>query len=439
MIKKLQTFSVSDFGNKLIKDYIELFCSYSIRNEIYARVSLHVLLGQLLRNIYFKNVARKIDVRVHLLLIQPSGTGKGAGYGFFVKLAEDLGLKVEELTEATDAGLVGTIDHYDYQTGRWVITEGIMKEADIIAMEEASTLFDFTSEFSRKNLTYIQIATNPLFDASCKISKKIGYAFIQFKPHCSFLLLSYKPDRLEEAVLKRGFIQRFITVFREVDLTERFSIINSAIEGINAMPEEEFREKYRSLVRRLEVLQRIYGRKTTPFEIDEEAKLRIRDVTIELLEMTKETTKKARVKLEEFSFRLYEVLTKLAIHHAILCLKDSVDIQDVIYARNLYKPIWRSTIFYVEDLLEPKPVERSKEHGRILSSIDEYKQLLKEPKYVKNEVYIRRKVLVDKLKDRWNVSSVTASTRLRELENDGWFERRYFGSIPYVRLVRDVR
>ena len=435
----LRTFTVNDFGNKLIKDYIELFCSYSIKNEMYARVSLHVLLGQLLRNIYFKNVARKIDIRVHLLLIQPSGTGKGAGYGFFVKLAEDLGLKVEELTEATDAGLVGTIDHFDYHNNRWVITEGLMKDADIIAMEEASTLFDFSSDFSKKNLTYIQIATNPLFDASCKISKKIGNAYIQFKPHCSFLLLSYKPDRLEEAILKRGFIQRFITIFREVDLTERLRILDAAIEGINAIPEEEFKMKYDSLVRRLKVLQRIYGRKETPFEIKEDAKLRLKDVTVELLEMIKEASKKARVKLEEFSFRLYEILTKLAIHHAILCLKDSVDIQDVIYARNLYKPIWRSTIFYVEDLLEPKPVERSKEHRRILTTIDEYKTLLKEGKYVKNEVYVRRKILVDRLKDRWDVSSVTASTRLKELESDGWFERRYFGSIPYVRLLRDVR
>jgi len=123
-----------DFGDNLINDYLNVFSTYSFKNELYGKISLHVLIGQALKNVYYRMGSRVIDVRVHLLLIKPQGTGKGAGYGFVERMATALGLRFESLTEATDAGLIGSVQ-YDPIQKKNVLTEGLLKTADIVGME----------------------------------------------------------------------------------------------------------------------------------------------------------------------------------------------------------------------------------------------------------------------------------------------------------------
>ena len=192
-------YDISELGDTLIRDYIDLFSTYSFKNRLYGQISLHVILGQAISRpefdidlndphhvksipVYYTMGSRVLDTRIHMLLIKPQGTGKGAGYGFVKKVAEEVGLKFQSLTESTDAGLIGTID----SDGN--IIEGLLATADIVGMEEASVLFDLTSDFSKKNMTYMQITMNPVTDSSCYISKKLGSQLIEFRPHASFLL-----------------------------------------------------------------------------------------------------------------------------------------------------------------------------------------------------------------------------------------------------------
>jgi len=250
MVKK------EEFGDTFISDFLAMFDKYCINNPVYGLMIMHNLLGQALRNIYFVEDARKIDIRTHLLLIQPSGTGKGAGYSFFCKLAGDLGLDHEKLSETTSSGLAGT--GTVNQQGEVEINEGLMAHADLISMEEASVLFDYNTSFSKLNLYYLQIAMNPLDDASCEITKKVGSLpdAIRFKPHCSFLLLTYIPDEFIDALIKRGVIQRFITVINDVTLEERISNIDKAIERLNSSDEKSTEEQYQNLLLRLKIIIR---------------------------------------------------------------------------------------------------------------------------------------------------------------------------------------
>ena len=109
-------------------------------------------------------------------------------------------------------------------------------------MEEASTLFDYSSEFSRKNLTYLQIGMNPLDDESCEISKKIGSVedAIRFKPHCSFLLLTYLPEKFVHALVTRGVIPRFVTLIQDVTLEERLKVVDIGIDKLNKSTENVY-------------------------------------------------------------------------------------------------------------------------------------------------------------------------------------------------------
>lgn len=495
-----------DFGDNLIADFLALFDKHSINNPVYSLMILHCLLGQALRNVYFSVGARKIDTRLHLLLIRPSGAGKGAGYGFFCQLAADLGLQNEKLSESTSAGLsgTGTIN----QKGEVEINDGLMKYADFISMEEAATLFDYDTTFSKQNLTYLQIAMNPLDDASCEIIKRIGSIpeAIRFKPHCSFLLLTYVPDKFIDALIKRGVIQRFVTVMQDVTLEERIDILDKAINRLNSEKVSSFEEEYQSLLLRLKIIIRKFqamskepaqknlvldeekfpksitrsisgkvdeetAKKITlvvqkelekinnpviggfRFEINQASKDALQQTIHEFVEYIKDATPSSQEKLQEFVHRVYEILVRLSIHHAILDLRTCVEAKDVIYARKIYQPIWKSIIYNVEDLLVPSSSDRVKMHSTILKSIEVYKRLAEEqPKghiaYDKaGGIWIRRATLIQYLQPLWdNCSSVTANKRFSKIETTNiqdtnknkYFLMKSVKGVPYVKQIQEV-
>lgn len=512
------------YGKKFIKDYLRLFDEYSIKNPAYARMLLHVILGQALKHIYFRVGARKIDIRLHLLLIRPSGAGKGAGFGFFSQLAGDLGLNNQVLTEATDAGLVGGVSGYN-ESGTPQITDGLMKGADMISMEEASPLFDYETAFSKKNLTYLQIAMNPLSDSSCTISKKLGSVddAIRFKPHCSFLLLTYIPDKFIEALIKRGVIQRFITVMQRVSLDERLTTVDIAIDKLNMAESEVYNERYLDILMRLkeiisnyqklgnvpktkkfkalgweeasgkseekklktnykawfdsllkenltynqiEVICKKINEATRTFEesdyyskygycfpFTDEAKENIRATEHKLIGQINESTMISQEKLSEFTHRIFEILARLSIHHAILRMAMTVENEDVVYAENVYTPIWYSIMYNIEDLLVPTSDERVKMNFLVHRSVITYKKLLDEndDRFVKEtkegKIWVRKRQLLNLLIPQWdNCSYVTAINRFGKIETldpnninkNVWFYTKKFGPVPYVKLLQDI-
>lgn len=493
----------SEYGDKFISDYLRYFHEYSMKNKEYGLLILHIILGQCLKNIYFRVGARRIDIRMHGLFISPSGTGKGAGFGFFCRLAKDLSLDNQQLTEATDAGLAGT--GLRLPDGSYEIIPGLMEDADLISMEEASAMFDMQTQFSKKNLTYSQIAMNPLDDASCEISKRLGSVpeAIRFKPHCSFLLTTYIPDHFKEELVKRGVIQRYTTVMKTPSLEDRMKVLDNAIDRLNIKTEDHYEKEYQELLMKFKIIVKTYQKiggteeeEVKKYKVDEDKLERItkriaptldakqveklcniikkeisnlekpiwkgfcfdispsskEDLKVdmhELVEMIKDTTIIAQEKLAEFIHRIYEILVRLAIHHAIICLRNKVESEDILYAKKVFVPIWKDLIYNIEELLVPTIDQRVKTTFIIHRSIDTYKRLLKENdvRYVKNKVWIRRNKLLEDLQFVWdNCSRVTANNRLLRLETEiegdtnknKWFFRKKFGNVIYIKLIQDI-
>jgi len=438
-----------DFGEKIINDYMELFNLHSFKNKLYGQISFHVILGQALSDrIYYRQGAREIEPRVHLLLIKPQGTGKGAGYGFVEKMSQALGLDFQSLTESTDAGLVGTV-----QDGE--IVPGLLQSADIVGMEEASVLFDYASDFSKKNMTYMQITMNALQDSSCHITKKLGTEMIDFKPHASFVLMTYPPDKLVDRLLKTGFVDRVIPIFEDVTLVDRLEIIEAMLRNINTSSKESFKEKFDSIKERLEVIINTYRTNRTRIEIPEEIHKVILRIITDFANHIQGASPKAREKLEHFVTRLHETLLKLAIHHAVLCRRQTLTIGDVLYARQLYWPIWTNLIISIESLLIISPQERARTHRIIRTSLEEYDRQIREKKFVKDKVWVRRPTMVENLQPLWdNCSLETADSNLMKLEKspeleyselakyekDKFFERKVFGGhTAYLKKIKDIK
>ena len=442
-------------GDDLINAYLDVFNSYSFKNKLYGKISLHVILGQALcKNICYEMGSRRIDPRVHLLLIKPQGTGKGAGYDFVDKISKRIGLNFKSLTESTDAGLIGTLEKDGSNT---VIVPGLLQDADIVGMEEASVLFDYTSEFSKKNMTYMQITMNALEGSSCRISKKLGSELIEFKPHASFVLLTYPPDKLVDKLLKTGFIDRVIPIFEDVTLADRLEVIKMMSESIvSYIPTKENKEKQDLVVRSLQNIINEYTNRKKRILITEDIKNSLLHTIEEFSMKILDASLKAREKLEHFISRLYETLIKLSIHHAILSGRSNVELKDVLYARLTYMPIWKNLIISIESLLIISPEERMRRHRIIRTSVDEYNRQLKIGKFVKNKLWVRRRTMVENLQRLWdNCSMETADNNLYKLEKlpkssyekfdkiqmyekDKFFERQYISGIAYLKKIKEV-
>jgi len=452
----IKSYTHKDFGDTLIKDYLSVFGTHSIKNDKYGRISMHVILGQALKNVHYMLGAREIDIRLHLLLIQAQASGKGAGYGFCETMSRALGQDFKSYSDETGAGLAGTKE-YDPTLKKQVEVDGALKTADIIGKEEASALFDYTSEHSKMNLIYMQQTMNPLKDASCHIGRKLGGMEISFKPHASFLLMSYPPDKLVEKLLKTGFLDRMICIFEDVTLEDRLEVIKRMKEMINVSSKKSNAERMQSVIQRMKVVVSKFQKEDICMLIPEDVHHSILGVIDELAMKILDASPKARDKLEHFISRLYETLIKLSIHHALLSLRTNVNIGDVLYARMIYLPIWQNLIISIESLLIISPEERHRKQIIISRSIEEYDRLCKEGKFVKKKVWVRRPSMIKNLQEKWDNCSVPTAnnnlskiekmpesklkkhdrlfSKIAEYEKDKIFERKYFGDVAYVRKI----
>ena len=448
----------NEFGDKLIADYLEWFETYSIDNPTYGKISLHVVLGQALKNVHWELGSRKIDNRISMLLVKPQGSGKGAGYDSIVIIADGIGLDFQNLTESTDAGLVGTVD-YDTEIKEEVVVPGLLQSADIVGMEEASVLFDYASDFSKKNMTYMQITMNPIESKSCTITKRLGKHTIEFKPHASFILLTYPPDKLVEKLVKTGFIDRLIFLYEDVTLIDRLRVIEKMSKRINKMSKKEQTERRESIIRRLNVVIAKYQKSDVRIKIPDEVHAALLQVIHRFSLKILDASPKARVKLEHFVSRLYEMLLRLATHHALLSKRIVLDMSDVLYANSTYEPIWTNLIVSIESLLIVDPVETMRKHKILRTALNEYDRQIKLGKFVrgKKNDYVRMLTMIENLRDIWDYcSNDTAHSNLNKLvklpketydkfgkfakyEKDKFFVSKVFGDTVYLKKIKDMK
>jgi len=447
------------WGDSFINEYIRLFTTeYSFKNYDYARLSFHVILGQLLKNIYFRQGSRYIDIRTHLLLFQPSGTGKGAGFHFIVNICKQLGFQVSSFTESTSAGLVGTYDHFDERLNKWIMKEGELLSADIIAMEEASSLFDHQNKYNDMNLTYMQQAMNPLFDESCRIGKVLGGGKITKKPHASFLLMSYVPQNVYEILVSRGFLQRMTILWRAIGKEERFNVMDYAIEKMKHDNQKswvqlwkEKKDKFENIITKFQVLKDYYGDEIREIRITNEA-LDVAGYYIKSLFNTIHTPVPiVKEKLEEFIHRTFELLLKYATHYAIIRLPPLSQFEvlpaDVGKAFvNIIRPTWERTIYFIEDLMIVDERKIASYNKELSLCIYIYKTILQ--RYIENKKsihdgYIPLREFIDEIQYQFKCTEVTARNKIKKFSTTednpraGYFIIRKVGNVSYIKLNRD--
>lgn len=374
-----------------LEQYIEYFRTKSKYNELFGRLSGHVVLGQLCKHVKLPQENYYDDCRVHLLLIQRSGTGKSAGNDVFLSVVEGLGQSVHSMDDFSDASVAGTVRDNDENEE---VTEraGFLGNNDYVHADEASTLFDPTKHQS-KTLIFIQKACNPIGSPSNVINRSLSAGDVETRSETSFLLTTYPPERRREVemILNSGLMQRMLFLPRILDTQTKRLMSREVIKQQSKMGSDE-------LVLRGELdgddENTVYIDNVVLKFADFQSFCNdIREVRIsssfDSYQMNKSefmydyinaNTQRDDIKekLQDFINRWLIMIRKLATHHALLNRRSHIIRRDMDYGWNIIRQLMIATHHYVEKIMS---MEHDFNKGARASNYDifyeAYKQLKK--------------------------------------------------------------
>ena len=203
-------------------DFVKLASYVSVDNEIPARMMFYSIMGAYHDNIKIAFGAKNKDVRLSLIWLQGSRSGKGQ----LLKVGQDtstgLGLRHVTNTDFSTAGLIGSPNQtkLDFNikynlspenpisaTGRYhyqiPFDSGDIKDNDIIFFPEAKKAFARRS-YSEDLLTDLQ----PTLDYPGYVRKKLKSAAIEYQCSPTYILTTYNYTGLTNAITEQGFFQR---------------------------------------------------------------------------------------------------------------------------------------------------------------------------------------------------------------------------------------
>lgn len=226
------------WGKDFIETYKKRFKQQSIDNEHLADATMLCMIGQANRNAVasFDDLTVSIDGRIHPMVIQTSGTGKGEAFAFMERVCDigDIAFVDEQYT--TSAGLVGTIREGGKVKGSfWDPGKG----TGILGWEEANMLFKATQDESgRDMLEQINKAVNPSGD----VRRKLANGSIEYKTKKSIFCTTYPPEPENIDVvnmIKSGFISRFMLFYEHKSIDEIDDIVKNIMSSLSVKPKNK--------------------------------------------------------------------------------------------------------------------------------------------------------------------------------------------------------
>jgi hypothetical protein len=440
------------FGRELVRLYVQLFGQRVKRHEGFGEMTLHCIIGQLpaVKKMRIKVGSNELDLRISGCFFKPSGSGGGRGFNFMSTIARGLNLNYRVVTEITDAALIGTCSEereYDPQKKGMVVNAVVDRGAldpeheppiNIVAMNEADILFSGSaSEFKKNAMLYYQIALNTMGTEDNKLTKKLAHGeWIEFNPNCSLMLMSYPPDSFYDTIVKRGFLQRMVILNSDFGTEDRIGVAKELTQMLGADSTDE--RSVNELIKRLEYVNTFWlGRENEKINVDAKAIKVLVKLVDEFFVEFEGIADYPKKKLEEFSQRWIEHIWRLAWHHMILRLDNTITLEDVGYAKSYIMPVWKKLVGLLEEGIVPPRDHERRNKVMLTEAIRLYQGHLKKNN-LKDGTPVPRSKFCKKLAttDYWGVSYKTASQRIRNFEDEGWFERIYEGTAPMVRLVK---
>jgi hypothetical protein len=337
------------------KNFISQFCTsfelYSYNNKKYGQLAAHVLLGQILKNIKVYYGSFYIDPRVSLFLMQPSATGKSVVWDFIKGVGEKVSLRIDDIDEATDAGLVGSEEPeevLDPETKTKTIVHNIVKgklaDNDILHYDEGKMLMN-RGQYSSNTLSWFQKALNPIGTGQNVCKKNLAHSEIEIKPTCSLLITSHEIDNVLESILNTGFFQRIVFYPRYIPVDERKQneMLRQDRFGIqfeNSIDAEVLGEMLFQIIKETTDYKLVVDPAVYPV-----AKQYI-DGRYKLINQTNERVKEI---MATFIPRYDNLMDVFALHHSVVNHKTKIDVEDIKYGGSLSHELFQEVMTWVEE------------------------------------------------------------------------------------------
>jgi hypothetical protein len=427
-----KTTTLSDEAISVIKYYCNTFEKFSYNNPIYAKVSFHVLLGQLIRETKIPKGATEIDSRISLFLLQASGSGKTTAFRFIDKIGKDLGLNVVTLDEVSDPALIGTIEaSTEFGQSDYGVTQGILSDADIVHYDEASALAR-RREYTKSTLSYFQTALNPIGDPSNVIYKKLAHGPpIQVSPHCSFLLTSYIPPGITKFIVETGFFQRICTIPRRLTREERKinSMRDIDLVGIKIETDVDTKE----LVKELLDVQK-FAKSISVFEFPDRVRPLLRNKVKQYYKAIEAPNQKVSDLLDTFVPRYQDHLYRLSVHSAAMNFREEIKPADISYGFELIFPIFKYLLSWLESDTELTASDnREKKFLKIM--FKHYRQMPK----TNDSFWISSTQFVKELVPMMNVSRPTVYKFINLFIEQGWIKIKKDGRKTWYCIPKAMK
>lgn len=434
------------FGTALLAKWKTEFEKRCWGSDQFAEVSFHVLFGQLpsIRAIPIHYENNTSDMRVHCMLFQRSGTGKGRGFSFVVEMAQQLELVCMKPDATTDAVLLGSFERIEGEPEPnqifGILDPNKRPQVNLLMMNEAILILDTKkTDWNKDYMTYYQIVMNPIGTPDNRIEKtnlSMGGQIITINPVVSLFLTTYPPDKLLETITKAGFIQRMITLYNIQTFEERKDHWKTMTAKTGKMGDKS--PLIAEIVNALKYINQYYRK--NPFIImSDETSANLQMVMRQIFEPLDKVNDAMREHLADFVPRIYDNLIKLAYHHAMCRLSPIVENKDVLYGLKIMRPAWLRMIEYMEESDEiVEPTLRKWKRWRI-DAYSAYDTIITEQKAKDkyNEGWVKKETLVKLLSSKlqgWDKSKTTTRSRLDKMVKTlRFFEEKTIGGIKCIR------
>lgn len=415
-----------------VEDWINVFTrDYSYCNELYAQGVLHVILGRCLINQRIVKRGSTSRPRVSLFYLQGPSSGKSSAYGMIYDVLDSLGIEIISPDELTDAALIGTIESETDAQGNteYQVQEGVLADAEVMHYDEASVIIEPKS-YQENTMTYLQKALNPIGSESNKITKELAHGDeIIVRPTCSLLLTSYMPDGLEDTVLNTGFLQRMITIPRDLTIEDRMAQTRKDIEALGEGRNDGDLE---DLIMELKRIRNTYN-EPVDFHWSDAAKKVLMKYQEDMFDQIKDTPIEVRRILEGFVPRMMEQLYRLSLHYCCMRRSTTIIPDDV----NAGRPLIMTSLHMIIHWLEENPDIRDSDDakadaGRRFRGL---KEVIEHHDPIKGGYYGVSQIMSD-LKKAWGLSETSCYRWIDIFEDKDWIDVRDHGTSKYVRVKR---
>ena len=363
---------------KIYQKFRVVFNDRSWNNETACRLLFHVIIGVLLKSTRYVKGANYIDPRVSIIWVQSSGSGKTSARMLVKEVSRDLGIHYEEVSEFTDAALIGT---FIVQTvsGKAVPIPvyGFLKDAELVYMDDANDFIaqENIKQHSLNTRKHIRDALNPI--GNNQVVKHLRHGTIKFEPDCAVVATTYYFPGWIASQDNSGFFQRFVVFPRALEEEDRLDNMTQEEERIKASAkqlaylEKQRRKAYQDLIKSLMKVDR----QPRIFVIDYVATKYIFEISrgtgdyIRHLGRVKQFT-------TEFLDRTRHYIFVLSLHSAAIAGRTVISKADAEYAVRIVVPIFKEMIMWVEGASKEKQTAEEVT-GKFVSKlfVEVYKEL----------------------------------------------------------------